>query len=185
MPRFFVDVGCCYPVKYSNTYVLYKRGWRGVNIDIDQLKIDGFNIVRKEDTNIVAGVSPNVGTINVYKFGKYSLLTTLDKDTAEKYQNEYGKVSTTEEIEARSLSDILDGTDYRGRKIDVLTIDAEGHDFEVLSSLDFEIYQPRIVLIESHERDLASVMETEIHRYLDDKGYRIVNWVGMTLFYSS
>ena len=88
---FFVDVGCYHPVKHSNTYVLYKRGWRGVNIDIDQLKIDGFNIVRKHDTNIVAGVSPHTGTMNVYKFGKYSLLTTLDKETAEKYTNEYGK----------------------------------------------------------------------------------------------
>ncbi|MDH5790264.1 MAG: hypothetical protein OEZ27_06695, partial [Nitrospinota bacterium] len=31
---FYVDVGCYHPKKYSNTYKLYKRGWRGINIDL-------------------------------------------------------------------------------------------------------------------------------------------------------
>jgi hypothetical protein len=30
---FFVDVGCFHPLFYSNTWKLYKKGWRGVNID--------------------------------------------------------------------------------------------------------------------------------------------------------
>lgn len=184
-PGFFVDVGCYHPVKHSNTYVLYKRGWRGINIDIDQLKIDGFNIVRKKDINIVAGVSSDAGMMNVYKFGKYSLLTTLDKKTAEKYQNEYGKEVTVEEIQTRSLTDIIDSTRYKGQIIDVLTIDAEGHDYEVISSLDFDRYQPRVVLAESHERELGKVLQTRVHRFLEGKGYSIVNWVGFTLFYSS
>ena len=182
---FFVDVGCYHPVKYSNTYVLYKRGWRGINIDIDQLKIDAFNIARKKDTNIVAGVSPNSGVMNVYKFGKYSLLTTLDKKTAEKYQEDYGKEATVEEIQVRSLTDIIDATSYGGRQIDVLTVDAEGHDYEVVSSLDFKKYQPQVVLVENLERELSGILETKLHKFLEEKGYSIVSWVGFTLFYSA
>ena len=30
---FYVDVGCWHPKRFSNTYWLYKRGWRGINID--------------------------------------------------------------------------------------------------------------------------------------------------------
>ena len=37
---FYVDVGCFHPKKHSNTYFLYKRGWRGVNIDMEEEKID-------------------------------------------------------------------------------------------------------------------------------------------------
>ena len=182
---FFVDVGCYHPIKHSNTYVLYKRGWRGINIDIDQLKIDGFNIVRKEDTNIVAAVSPVKGKIKVYRFGKYSLLTTLDRETANKYSTEYGKEAVIDEINASSLSDIIDSTSYKDQQIDVLTVDAEGHDYEVLSSLDFDRYRPRIILAENHERELSKIIQTKIHKFLDAKGYTIVNWVGFTLFYSS
>lgn len=182
---FFVDVGCYHPIKHSNTYVLYKRGWRGVNIDIDKIKIDAFNLVRKQDTNIVAAVSPQASEIEVYRFGRYSLLTTLDKQTAEKYSHDYGKEAEVDCVQARSLTDILDDTPYKGRRIDVLTVDAEGHDFEVLSSLDYEIYRPSIILAESHERELEKVLETRVHRFLAEKGYAIVNWVGFTLFYSA
>ncbi len=182
---FFVDVGCYHPIKHSNTYVLYKRGWRGVNIDIDKIKIDAFNMVRKQDTNIVAAVSPQHGEIEVYRFGKYSLLTTLDKATADKYEQDYGKQVEVDRVQARSLTDILNTTAYKGRQIDVLTVDAEGHDYEVLSSLDYEVYKPKIILAESHERELDKVLHTQVHRFLADKGYSIVNWVGFTLFYSA
>lgn len=182
---FFVDVGCYHPIKHSNTYVLYKRGWRGVNIDIDRIKIDAFNMVRKQDTNIVAAVSPHSGEVEVYRFGKYSLLTTLDKATADKYEQEYGKRAEIDRVQARSLTDILDASPHKGRKIDVLTVDAEGHDYEVLSSLDYDTYRPTIILAESHERELDGVLQTKVHRFLADKGYSIVNWVGFTVFYSA
>ena len=33
----FIDVGCNHPIKYNNnTYLLYKKGWNGINIDLDQ-----------------------------------------------------------------------------------------------------------------------------------------------------
>jgi hypothetical protein len=30
---FYVDVGAYHPFKHSNTYLLYRAGWRGINID--------------------------------------------------------------------------------------------------------------------------------------------------------
>ena len=29
----FIDLGCNHPIKFNNTYILYKRGWNGMNID--------------------------------------------------------------------------------------------------------------------------------------------------------
>ena len=29
---FYVDVGAHHPVRFSNTFLFYKRGWRGINI---------------------------------------------------------------------------------------------------------------------------------------------------------
>ena len=31
----YVDLGCNHPIKHNNTYLLYKRGWKGINIDSD------------------------------------------------------------------------------------------------------------------------------------------------------
>ena len=30
---FYLDVGCQHPISNNNTYLLYKRGWNGMNID--------------------------------------------------------------------------------------------------------------------------------------------------------
>ena len=39
----FIDLGCNHPIKFNNTYLLYKRGWRGLNIDLHQTSINEFN----------------------------------------------------------------------------------------------------------------------------------------------
>ena len=45
---FYVDVGCQHPIKNNNTYLLYKKGWSGVNIDLDSVNIDLFNFFRQK-----------------------------------------------------------------------------------------------------------------------------------------
>ena len=35
----YIDIGCNHPIKYNNTYLLYKRGWNGINIDLDEKSI--------------------------------------------------------------------------------------------------------------------------------------------------
>jgi len=40
----YLDIGCFHPRHDSNTYLLYKRGWRGINVDAEQYKIDVFRV---------------------------------------------------------------------------------------------------------------------------------------------
>lgn len=53
----YIDIGCHLPLINNNTYLLYKRGWTGINIDLDYSVIDAFNFLRKKDTNLQACVS--------------------------------------------------------------------------------------------------------------------------------
>ena len=41
---FYLDIGCGHPIKNNNTYLLNKKGWRGINIDLDEENIDLFNV---------------------------------------------------------------------------------------------------------------------------------------------
>ena len=54
---FYVDVGAQHPIKNNNTYLLHKKGWEGINIDLDQKNINLFNVSRKKDCNICAAIS--------------------------------------------------------------------------------------------------------------------------------
>ena len=40
---FYVDVGCYHPIEINNTYLLYKKNWKGINIDASKFSIDLFN----------------------------------------------------------------------------------------------------------------------------------------------
>ena len=53
----YIDVGCNHPVYNNNTYLLNKKGWQGINIDIDEKSIELFNLFRKRDVNLNLAVS--------------------------------------------------------------------------------------------------------------------------------
>ena len=55
----YIDIGCNHPIKHNNTYLLHKRGWRGINVDSDKTSIKLFNRYRKNDHNIRNIVSDN------------------------------------------------------------------------------------------------------------------------------
>jgi len=133
---FYVDVGCYHPKKFSNTYFLYKRGWRGINIDLDTLKIDAFHLARPDDTNIAMAVSDTTKMVTVFNDGLYGLGSTIDKTTARQTQKPHNEsISLSKEVPADTLDNIIEKTTYKNRQIDLLSIDAEGHDFNVLKSL--------------------------------------------------
>jgi hypothetical protein len=76
---FYIDVGCYHPTRANNTYLLYKKGWRGLNVDISKFSIDLFNFWRKRDINICRAISNENGFVRMYYQKKFSLLSTLNK----------------------------------------------------------------------------------------------------------
>ncbi len=175
---FYVDVGCFHPMKYNNTYVLYKKGWSGINIDLDQIKIQAFDWFRKRDTNIVNAVSTTKGEISYWTNGFFSLDNTIESD-----QRKSSKTYVEKKIHSDTLTNIIDKTKYKNQEIDLLCIDAEGHDFAVLKSLDFDRYIPKVIVVESNSETLDKVEKEETYTYLKNKDYVLINWVGISLVF--
>ena len=53
----YVDIGCNHPIKYNNTYLLYKKGWNGINVDSDEKSISEFKRFRGDDHNVNSLIS--------------------------------------------------------------------------------------------------------------------------------
>ena len=181
-PGFYVDVGCYHPVKNNNTFKLYRRGWRGVNLDIDDLKIAAFQLRRPGDLNLVRCVSEREGTIRVYSPGPYSLNQTADPAVALKMRQRGARL-TEREVPSFTLNTILDQSQFKGQRINLLSIDVEGHELAVLRSLDFDRYQPCVIIIESHLRSLEELMASEELVFLTTKGYTMFNWTGPSVLF--
>jgi FkbM family methyltransferase len=178
---FYVDVGAYHPTKGSNTYLLRRRGWRGVNVDLDEAKILAFRILRPGDVNVVAAVSDRVIVRAVYSDKWYSTRATLSTEIAT--GTDAAAFRRTREVTTTTLTAILDASPFRDRPIDLLSVDVEGEDLNVLRGLDFGRYKPALVLVERLSTELEDILDSDLHRLLMTLGYRFANWVGYTLFY--
>tara|TARA_B110000967_G_scaffold181415_1_gene198533 strand:+ start:383 stop:1066 length:684 start_codon:yes stop_codon:yes gene_type:complete len=175
---FFVDVGAYHPLELSNTYLLYKRGWNGVNIDISSLSIDYFNHLRPDDININIAVADKKSIKTIYYQKKKSPLNSLNYKLASKY---FSGIFKKKKIKSDTLTSIIDKTKFKGIKINFLNIDAEGGDFEVLKSLDFKKYKPKLICVEivdSFNSSKKVIKKNKIYKFLIKKKYKLV-WSGL------
>lgn len=75
----YVDVGCNAPIHYSNTFNLYLRGWRGLNIDANYELIKECQRVRRDDISICAAVSDSEREATFHKSKDTHLMATIDE----------------------------------------------------------------------------------------------------------
>ena len=64
---------------HSNTARLYDRGWKGINIDINQTSIDLFNIIRKRDKNFCLAISNENKKVKFYTDNNFSPINSINK----------------------------------------------------------------------------------------------------------
>ena len=175
---FYLDVGCHHPMRFSNTAALYKRGWTGINIDADKRNLRLFKIFRKKDINLNYLVSNSIKDATFYFFKETALNGILSKRRID-FLNENSIIPLKKEkIRTITLNEILQiYFKKRKNKIDFLTIDVEGHDFEVLKSIDLDKYFVKLILIEVNEnKKLVDI-------YLKKNGYNLFGIEDRNMFY--
>jgi len=178
---FYVDIGAHHPIHRNNTQLLFNKGWSGINIDVNQFSIDLFNFLRPNDINLLTAISDQEGEITFYYQKKFSQLNTTDKKIA--YENFQGNFKERL-VKCQTIHNILTHSKYKETKIDFLNIDVEGAEMKVLKTLNFEIYDPKVICIEilgyrdldSKEREIR-IKDDEIYRHLIRKNYKKV-WSG-------
>ena len=169
---FYVDVGSYHPIERNNTMLLYNKGWEGINIDISDFSIKLFDQLRSRDINLNLAVSKNEGEIEMYFQKKLSQLSTIKKEQIKKsFQGEV----KIKKIISKTLTSILDETKFANKKIDFLDIDVEGADMDVLESLDFEKYSPKLICIEVIKENNE---DSDIFNFLRKKDYKRI-WSGV------
>jgi FkbM family methyltransferase len=177
----YVDVGAHHPRRFSNTELLYRRGWRGVNIDAAPGSMKLFEQLRPRDINIELGVAAQAEERDFFVFDEPAL-NTFDADRAHALDKPPYMIKRVVKVRCLPLATIL-----RERSIgaiDLLTIDAEGFDYAVLQTLDWEVSRPRVVLTEHFCDDIAALMASELHGFMHARGYKLTAKTWNSVFYT-
>lgn len=191
---FYVDIGAHHPKKYSNTYLLYRKGWRGINIDPRPGMAKLFAKNRGGDINLEIGISLEEINLDLFVFKEEALNTFSDKmrDLYISYGHELVEKRT---IVCKRLDNIFDIYLPANSEIDLLSIDTEGYEMQVLTSNNWLKYKPSIILIEVTTADypqaksrydmlsIENAIKTDTSKYLISLGYKFYMKTYNTLFF--
>lgn len=179
----YLDVGANHPFKLSNTYLLYRCGWRGVTIEPIVHLYDLHRRWRPEDMHVNGGVSIGLGSMTFFElFPK--VLSTFDRAVAENLVKR-GEAFIRREVPVGvfPLQDICDR--YLGkREIDLLSLDTEGFDLDALRSLDWSRTRPKLIVCEMYGLGEAKSDAEAITALLAEQGYREVHTLGCNTFFA-
>ncbi|MFB6457183.1 FkbM family methyltransferase [Chitinophaga sp. Hz27] len=178
----YVDVGAHHPFRFSNTYLFYKKNWRGINIDPMPGTMELFNKYRPGDINLEMGVSSVPQELTYSIFNEPALNTFSAEKVKEYTQKSCYKVIGSKKVETRPLAAILD-QHLKSTAIDFLTIDAEGMDLEVLRSNNWQKYRPAFVLVESQPYELEKGTSSDLLKFMHQKGYGVFAKTYYTYFF--
>jgi FkbM family methyltransferase len=180
---FYVDVGAHHPLRFSNTYLLYKRGWRGINIDAMPGSMSIFQRLRPQDICVESGVALSEGQLTYFVF-KEKALNTFDEDLAQQYKSAGHEISQQLNVRTKPLVDLLVEYLPAGQKIDLLSVDVEGFDLDVLKSNNWQRFRPRILITEEL-RYISGENNASVHEFLTSIGYNKLACTYNSVFYVS
>ena len=178
---FYVDIGCNLPKSRSTTYLLYKKGWDGIKVDISPRSIKLNEYIRPNDINLNISVGKNEDLIDAYIFYDNCSMNTVDKKFKEYTKKVLIKSQAILKLKQLRLNTILQNNMIN--KIDYLNIDVEGHEYEVISGFNIKKYQPELVSIEIHDKNCPPT-NNKIYKYFIKNNYKLISIYGWTYFFS-
>ena len=136
----YVDVGCNHPIKYSNTWLLYRRGWKGLCVD-GNAAFARLHARHRPRSSFACAVVANSSEPVEFLIPRASdLIAGIGESRAGPWARERN------DCEVRSIRperlDVLLERHGVPHEFDLLTIDVEGHESEVLASFDLATWRP-------------------------------------------
>ena len=184
---FYIDIGCYHPLKYSQTYKLYKFGWSGINLDISKESIDLFKRFRSRDKNLNIGISNKAGLENFYFTKKISTTNSLYNENLKESVNY--KKKFIRKIQTQTIDQLFQENNIS--EVDFLKIDCEGMDLSIIKTINFSKYKVNFLSIEflyesgnfiiKQNKNINSVhqlfFESDIYKILE-KNFKLVDHFG-------
>ncbi|MBR0843863.1 FkbM family methyltransferase [Bradyrhizobium liaoningense] len=167
---FYVDIGAHHATRFSNTFSLYRRGWRGINVDATPGSMTSFRALRPRDINLELFISDRNEPLRMHLF-REGALNTANTILAQTYVSAGWEKTGEVELLPKTLTSVMDEHVPAGEPIDLLTIDVEGEELAVLRSGNWEAYRPAVIVIEALSTPLGQLLDEPAVRFLIGLGY--------------
>jgi FkbM family methyltransferase len=176
---FFIECGANNGIAQSNT-LYYERNleWRGLLIE------PNYNLFKQCIINRPSSIVENYALVSK-NYEKSTIrgnfkcregtLTSMIVDKSDYFdphlEYERSKKNKNEiiEVNAITLTELL--VKHNIKQIDFFSLDVEGYEIDVLNGLDFSIFRPKFILIETENRE---IYQNTIRNFMDCKNYKFI-----------
>jgi FkbM family methyltransferase len=169
----YLDLGANHPTRFSNTYLFYLQGGSGVCVEPDPTLQPLFRKWRSRDTLLACGAGIEEGEADFYIMTT-NTLNTFSKEEAMRYQG-YGRqrIEMIIKLPLVPVNRILE--QHFEVCPNLISLDIEGLDFQILSSMDFDKWRPEVFCIETltYTEDKTERKLDEIIEYMKGKNYMV------------
>jgi hypothetical protein len=174
--RTYVDLGCAHPYNKSLTSFVRELGWRGLAIDANLDYANDWAAAGFGSHFVCALLSDQPHARFVTHENSF---TSRISEFPENDEPDKWGIKRIEERSTVPLNHLLDvhGIGH----IDLLTIDLEGHEFAVLSTLDFEKHSPDWIVAEYVTQGDGT--DPRLCQMLLRKGYRVAHMTESNLIF--
>jgi FkbM family methyltransferase len=168
--RIFLDIGAFDGIGFSNTRLLFERGWRGVCVEPvlkNYKKLESLyqntNVItiRAAAADYEGEITLNVATIPWAEEWGSDVSSPTD-DVLERWPEYIWEKETVPVITVSKILELNDMT-----HADFVSIDVEGHEMAVLRGFDLQKFRPHLIVVEYSN----SPERRELRRYMNRQGY--------------
>ncbi|MCC8969197.1 FkbM family methyltransferase [Bradyrhizobium brasilense] len=147
---FYVEIGANHPISTSNTYLMYQRGARGVLVEPNPELGVLIRTARPRDVLVPSVVLPAPQASATLFIGNAHELSSVDERHIRSFGDFGGIGGVREHIEVSALG-INELLIPYANKIDYLSVDCEGLDYDLLKAIDYNRIKPAVIQCEPSE----------------------------------
>lgn len=145
----YLDVGAYDPIVSNNTYLFYRRGGRGVLVEPNVGLTDRLRRKRPGDVVLPVGIGVDDTPEADYYLMENAELNTFDKEQVDRLVREHGvDLLGVVKMPLVNINRVI-ADHFGGGAPDLLSIDIEGLDYDVMRTLDFDRFRPKVVCVET------------------------------------
>ena len=168
---FFVEIGASDGITFSNSKFFEDLGWEGICIEARTNIIECLRKNRKciVEHACLSSSNDEKEFISVNGYGS-GLSGIKDKCDIKRILEGEGK-NSEKEVEIFKcclINDLLNK--YNVKKIDYMSIDVEGSEYDIISTIDFSKFIIDFITVENND-----IKDSSVRYFLTDNGYDIID----------
>lgn len=160
---FFIELGAFDGIFQSNTYFFEKnRDWSGILIE------PSHNMYQKCLINRPKSIVLNYACVS-NKYLNKKIKGDFNGKPISSINSMRRKNNKLIEVNAITLTKILDKYKDKFKNIDLLSLDTEGYELNILKGLNFQKYRPNYLLIEIYNKAFEKILN-----FLKSQNYKLI-----------